>query len=127
MYTNTGLILSALMILSLVHTHLIYWKEKRSQGISKFTYADIQVELLRCITSNMKLLTFSHTKHYVLWQALLLLVYALLSAIVSAYSVALNSKGRDERFCADNAVPLSLVRKPRYVRSYWSIAVVLQR
>ena len=66
MYTNTGLILSALMILSLVHTHLIYWKEKRSQGISKFTYADIQVELLRCITSNMKLLTFSHTKHYVM-------------------------------------------------------------
>ena len=42
-------------------------------------------------------------------QALLLLLYALLSGVVSAYSVALNSKERDARFCYDNAVPLSLV------------------
>eukprot|EP01035_Chromulina_nebulosa_P025619 gene25619-33455_t len=70
------------MVLSLVHTYLAYWKEKSSQGISNFTNVDIQ--------------------------ALLLFLYAMLSGIVSAYSVALNSKERESRFCYDNAVPYSL-------------------
>lgn len=77
------MILSGLMIISLIFKTVLYWQEKARQSVSSLTSFDVQ--------------------------ATLLYLYALLSLVISAYSLALNVRQRDDRFCYNNSVPLSLV------------------